>query len=258
MKTKPIMKNLNDIDNIECNLIGETLTKKDLKHERDTKTSVGIYKIINKINGKYYVGSSKNIIGNFGRWYKHKYYLNKNKHPNSHLQNSWNEYGENNFEWTIVELCEESDLLKIEQKYLDEANLNKNLCYNKTFLAGRVEWTDEMKQKISKLHKGKQLSKNHKQILKNKRIKMIGINAPNYGKKHSIKTKNLFSKQRKGFKNPSYDETVYILENQVTKHIIKNTMYNLRKKYNLNRKCLSQLINGHIKSYRGFICLNLK
>jgi len=51
---------------------------------------------------------------------------------------------------------------------------------------------------------------------------------------------------------------VYILENQVTKHIIKDTMYNLRKKYNLNRKCLSQLINGHIKSYRGFICLNLK
>ena len=252
------MKNLNDIDNIECSLIGETLTKKDLKREKDTKTSVGIYKIINKINGKYYVGSSKNIDDNFGRWYKHKYYLNKNKHHNSHLQNSWNKCGENNFEWTIVELCEESDLLKIEQKYLDEAKLNKNLCYNKTFLAGRVEWTDEMKQKISKLHKGKQLSKNHKQILKNKRIKMIGINAPNYGKKHSIETKNLFSKQRSGFKNPSYDETVYILENQVTKHIIKNTMYNLRKKYNLNRKCLSQLINGHIKSYRGFICLNLK
>ncbi len=253
-----MMKNLNDIDNIECSLIGETLTKKDLKREKDTKTSVGIYKIINKINGKYYVGSSKNIDDNFGRWYKHKYYLNKNKHHNSHLQNSWNKCGENNFEWTIVELCEESDLLKIEQKYLDEAKLNKNLCYNKTFLAGRVEWTDEMKQKISKLHKNKQLSKNHKQILKNIRIKMIGINAPNYGKKHSIETKNLFSKQRSGFKNPSYDETVYILENQVTKHIIKDTMYNLRKNYNLNRKCLSQLINGHIKIYREFKCLNPK
>jgi len=251
-------KNLNGIDGIECNLIGETSTKKDLKHVRDIKTSVGIYKIINKINGKYYVGSSKNIDGNFGRWYKHKYYLNKNKHPNSHLQNAWNAYGENNFEWTIVDFCEESDLLKIEQKYLDDVKLNRNLCYNKTFLASRVEWTDEMKQKISKLHKGKQLSENHKQILKNKRLKMIGKNAPNYGNRHSDETKNIYSKQRKGFKNPSYDETVYILENQVTKNIIKDTMYNLRQKYNLNRKCLSQLINGHIKSYRGFICLNLK
>jgi len=255
---KPMSKNLNGIDGIECNLIGETSTKKDLKHVRDIKTSVGIYKIINKINGKYYVGSSKNIDGNFGRWYKHKYYLNKNKHPNSHLQNAWNAYGENNFEWTIVDFCEESDLLKIEQKYLDDVKLNRNLCYNKTFLASRVEWTDEMKQKISKLHKGKQLSENHKQILKNKRLKMIGKNAPNYGNRHSDETKNIYSKQRKGFKNPSYDETVYILENQVTKNIIKDTMYNLRQKYNLNRKCLSQLINGHIKSYRGFICLNLK
>ena len=87
---------------------------------------------------------------------------------------------------------------------------------------------------------------------------MIGTNAPNYGKKHSIETKNLFSKQRKGFKNASYDETVYILENQVTKHIIKDTMYNLRKNYNLNRKGLSQLINGHIKIYREFKCLNPK
>lgn len=40
----------------------------------------GIYKIINKINGKYYVGSSKDIVTpNIGRWYMHKYELNKKR-----------------------------------------------------------------------------------------------------------------------------------------------------------------------------------
>ena len=256
MKLK--IKNSTDIENIECNLIGKMWKKKDLKQENDIIKSIGIYKIISKIDGKYYIGSSKNINGNYGRWYKHKYYLNKNIHHNLHLQNAWNKYGEDNFEWIIIQYCKESDLLKTEQNYLNIAKLNKNLCYNKTFLAGRVDWTIEMKEKISKLHKGKKLSKNHKQKLKNKRLEMIGKNAPNFGKKHSNETKELFSKQRRGSKNSSYDKTIYILENQNTKDIIKDTMYNLRKNYNLNKKCLSQLINGHIKLYRGFKCLNLK
>jgi hypothetical protein len=45
----------------------------------------GIYKIINKINNKYYVGSSKHI--------------------NPHLQNAWNKYGQNNFDFVITEEC---------------------------------------------------------------------------------------------------------------------------------------------------------
>ena len=50
-------------------------------------STIGIYKIINKVNGKYYVGSSLNINK---RWSVHKSALSKNKHHNDHLQNAWN------------------------------------------------------------------------------------------------------------------------------------------------------------------------
>ena len=59
----------------------------------------GIYKIVNKINGKYYVGSSKDVI-NY-RWIHHKRALRSNRHKNDYLQNAWNKYGEDNFEIII-------------------------------------------------------------------------------------------------------------------------------------------------------------
>ena len=54
----------------------------------------GIYKIVNKVNGKYYVGSSNDVLKT--RFYEHKRLLTKNKHFNVKLQNAWNKYGESN------------------------------------------------------------------------------------------------------------------------------------------------------------------
>lgn len=49
-----------------------------------------IYKIINTINGKIYVGSAKYFAGRKGEHYS---MLRNNKHSNKHLQNSYNKYG---------------------------------------------------------------------------------------------------------------------------------------------------------------------
>jgi len=87
----------------------------------------GIYKIINKVNGKYYVGSSNDIKI---RWARHKTLLNHNKHPNSYLQYSWNKYGESNFDFIIAEKIPNDNLLIVEQKYLDLCNNDKNISYN--------------------------------------------------------------------------------------------------------------------------------
>lgn len=89
---------------------------------------IGIYKITNKINKKIYYGSSKNIKK---RWTDHIGKLKKNKHANILLQRSWNKYGEINFSFEIVELCDIENLHIIEQKYL-----NKNPDYNICFFAG--------------------------------------------------------------------------------------------------------------------------
>jgi len=78
----------------------------------------GIYKITNLKNGKFYIGSSKDIEF---RWSEHKKHLNGNYHINKKLQNAWNFYGKENFEFTIVELVsnDETFLLEREQFYFD-------------------------------------------------------------------------------------------------------------------------------------------
>lgn len=62
----------------------------------------GIYRILNKINGKCYVGQSENIAK---RWFHHRWELQRKKHINVYLQNAWDKYGEENFEFQVLELC---------------------------------------------------------------------------------------------------------------------------------------------------------
>lgn len=91
----------------------------------------GIYKIVNKQNNKYYIGSSSNIEK---RWYVHKTRLNNNNHPNKYLQAAWNKYGEQCFLFVIEKSNISEDILLIEeQRFLN--NCNKKLVYNLTFEA---------------------------------------------------------------------------------------------------------------------------
>lgn len=77
---------------------------------------IGIYKISNKVNNKFYIGSSEGIEK---RWYQHKSYLKKNTHPNQKLQNSFNKHGEENFIFEVLEECEVERLIEREQYYID-------------------------------------------------------------------------------------------------------------------------------------------
>jgi group I intron endonuclease len=83
----------------------------------------GIYIINNKINGKAYVGQSRNIKR---RIYKHKNDLRNNRNLNEHLQSSYNKYGIENFKfYTILECSiEELNDKEIEViKILKEGNI---------------------------------------------------------------------------------------------------------------------------------------
>jgi group I intron endonuclease len=61
-----------------------------------------IYKIENKANGKFYIGSTKKQDPTRRRD-EHFSKLRNNKHPNKPLQNSFNKYSERVFEFVIVE-----------------------------------------------------------------------------------------------------------------------------------------------------------
>lgn len=105
----------------------------------------GIYKIINILNQKYYVGSSINLEE---RKQKHFRTLRRNKHVNDYLQNAWNKYGEENFKWEIVEILNDLDLAeirKVEQKYIDADFDNQYNIAKDTMTPGI--YSEEVRQK---------------------------------------------------------------------------------------------------------------
>jgi len=96
----------------------------------------GVYKILCVPNGKIYIGSSVNIRV---RFFYHRNTLRKQTHRNQYLQKAWNKYGENNFEFSILELADEHSLLSVEQKWIDETNCtNRKTGFNITTTAGSI------------------------------------------------------------------------------------------------------------------------
>lgn len=78
---------------------------------------VGIYVIENKTNGKYYLGSSIDING---RWQDHRKHLRGGYHHSIALQRAWDKYGEESFEFKILEETDDpTSLVELEQTYLD-------------------------------------------------------------------------------------------------------------------------------------------
>lgn len=79
-----------------------------------TKTlfNCGVYRWLNMVTGKSYVGSSAHISQ---RKRGHITRLTSNRHDNIKLQRAWNKYGASSFEFEMLTFCEEKDLLWQEQ-----------------------------------------------------------------------------------------------------------------------------------------------
>lgn len=86
-----------------------------------------IYKITNLKNNKYYIGSTNNFKK---RKYQHTYELNNHKHFNRLLQKDWDYYGEENFEFIILEDIPDDYKLQREQEYLDSLIGKEDEIYN--------------------------------------------------------------------------------------------------------------------------------
>jgi len=163
----------------------------------------GVYKITNQVNGKIYIGSSKNIKG---RWRRHKSALRNDKHGNPHLQNAFNKYGSDNFEFAIVEkIVNVEDLIDREQHYMDTLKPK----YNIRPKANWSEMSEETKRKLSKANKGKKLSEKTKKKLSkaNKGIEITWgkkISKANQGHKVSKETRQKISKANSGKNNGNY------------------------------------------------------
>lgn len=104
-----------------------------------------IYKITNEVDGKFYIGSTNNLIK---RYYTHINHIRTGKNSCVKLIRAVNKHGEDNFKFEIVCECLTEEVLKIEQEYVD--NLKPH--YNVAKVAGSnlgIKRTEEVKLKKS-------------------------------------------------------------------------------------------------------------
>ena len=111
----------------------------------------GIYRILNKNNGKVYIGSAANLQK---RRNAHLRNLRNGDHINSHLQYAWLKYGADSFAFQIVEFVDDvNDLIKREQFWIDTLNCTvRAYGYNISPIAGSqlgMKHTEETKARIS-------------------------------------------------------------------------------------------------------------
>lgn len=91
-----------------------------------------VYRWINKINGKDYLGSTSNAKSRLSTYYDSK----SLKLANMPIYNAILKYGHSNFIFEIIEYCEPNNALQREQHYLDNFDFDYNILEKANSLLG--------------------------------------------------------------------------------------------------------------------------
>ena len=246
------------------------MEKQRLKSNLDVSC---VYMIKNIVNNKVYIGSTKNLRN---RMYAHNHLLKHGKHDSSRLQEDWD--NGDIFEVIVLKEIEDEDKLRdCEQYFIDyyesynESN-GYNIYRNSESPLGH-KYRDEVKDKLSKLRKGKNnpfYGKSHsdesrdkiskskigKKLSKEHKEKLIGTAMGSGTKFYTEDTYNKLSEKNRGEGNATAklkeEDVIEILE-----HIKNKTMTykEISKHYNISLAQISRIKNGkrwgYLKEVRG-------
>lgn len=209
-----------------------------------------VYKIENKLNGKIYIGSTKNKEK---RWRDHKSALRSNRHINPHLQNAWNKYSSDNFEFSVLEKVDSEDnLLDCEQSYLDKRNPEYNIAVDAKAPTKGRERSEKTKRKLSRAQKGKR----HSEECKRKISKALnGENNPMYGRQRSKEVREKMSRNHANFTGENHPTSKLTKKKvKVIKYLLEGgqfTYEQIGKMFGVTRQAIFSISMGrnwgHVK-----------
>ena len=146
----------------------------------------GIYQIRNLINGNCYIGSCARQQGFKHRWSVHRRRLERGNHHSQHLQNAWNQYGQDAFVFEIMLYCDAENCLTYEQAALDYFKPVYNVCLVANNRIG-LKHSSATKAKIATALRGRKLSSSH----------VANIRSARMGTKASAETRRKMSAAQK-------------------------------------------------------------
>ncbi len=215
----------------------------------------GIYKITNKVNGYYYLGSSVNTEE---RKRVHWWALRNSRHENLKLQRAWNKYGEESFEFSVVEVFvgDYKGLLLLEDEHLVKLpatsyNLRKSSYKKSPYGASTRKKISDGVKRHWRLR-----GKAHAKSLKKFRSK------PEYKSKMKAACLEAWSddatrranasKCKVGLKNPAADHTTYTFLHRNGESFVGFRCDFQRLHPELNGAGVKKILDGKWTHYKGW------
>jgi len=210
-------------------------------HEASLKA--GVYKLTNKIDGKFYYGSCKRFKQ---RWREHENRLNRNKHENQKLQNAFNKHGSRAFVFEVVVIVDSEDRsvrLNLEEMCINENWGDGSQCYNLKKTTNQVlgPWSntpEETKKLISAKLTGRKVSAETRKKISDSTM----------GRKCSDETLLLLSESHKGRKHTEEQKqkiSIALKGKQKTTEHRQNVSKNWYKRAPMSDETRQKLSNSH-------------
>lgn len=202
----------------------------------------GIYKITS-LSGKVYIGQSYNI---YQRWSQYKSLDPKTM--GIKLLNSLKKYGYKEHIFEVIHSLpndvDQSILYEYEILYWEQYKEANNML-NCKYPGKGGKLSEETKQRISVSSKGKSRNKGPKSVEHRKNMSLAKI-----GKKHSTEhVTNL----KKGKIGKGTKSIICINDNMEFNSLIEASLY-----YNINPKCISNVLSGWAKKTKNKLIFNYK